>query len=84
MPNRLPTGNAVYKESEIPVYESFVRSSESNERNLRHIEGTLKQVAITWRAANGVGESNDQRSESEISKLESNDRNLSQCVGTLR
>ncbi len=77
MSDRRPSGNGVCKESEIPVYESFVRSSELDERNLRCIAGTLKRVEMTWRPANGVVESNDQRLESEISKLESNDRNLS-------
>lgn len=76
MPDRRRCGNAVCKESEIPVYESFVRGSESNERNLRCIAGTLRQVEVTWRGANGGRESNDQRSESKISKPESNERNL--------
>ncbi|MDH2091674.1 hypothetical protein N5K21_23360 [Rhizobium pusense] len=71
-------------ESEIPVYESFFWGSESNDRNLRSMAGTLKQVEMTWPGANGVAESNDRRSESEISKLESNERNLSQCMGTLK
>jgi len=84
MPDRFPTGNAVCQESEIPVYESFVRSSESNERNLRCIAGTLKLVEMTWRGANGGRESNEQCSESEISNPESNERNLSQFVGTSR
>ncbi|OCP21336.1 hypothetical protein BC361_24930 [Ensifer sp. LC54] len=76
MSDHRPSGNAVCAESTIPVYESFFWSSESNERNLRCIAGTLKQVEVTWRGANGVRESKDQRSESEISKPESNDRNL--------
>jgi hypothetical protein len=84
MPEHRRCGNAVCMESEISVYESFVCGSESNERNLRCIAGTLKQVEMTWPGANGGRESNNQCSESEISKLESNERNLSQRMGTSR
>jgi len=71
-------------ESEIPVYESFFWGSESNERKLRSIAGTLRQVETSWRGTNGGRESNDQRLESKISDLESNERNLSRCAGTLK
>lgn len=84
MSDRRPSGNGVCKESEIPVYESFVRSSESNERNLRYIVGTLKQVEMSCGGVNGGRESNNQHSESKISKLESNDRNLFRRADTLR
>ena len=84
MPDRCHRGNAVCMESEIPVYESFFWGSESNERNLRSIADTLKQVETTWRGTNGGRESNDQRFESKISDLESNDRNLSRRMGTLK
>ncbi|MNE45259.1 hypothetical protein D3C80_1395350 [compost metagenome] len=71
-------------ESEIPVYESFYWGSESNERNLRSVADTLRQVEISWRGTNGGRESNDQRSESKISHLESNERNLSRRADTLK
>ncbi|UXS03265.1 hypothetical protein [Agrobacterium tumefaciens] len=71
-------------ESEIPVYESFYWGSESNERNLRSITGTLRQVEISWRGTNGGRESNGQRLESKISDLESNERNLSRRADTLK
>ncbi|MEW9525940.1 hypothetical protein MRBLRH8O_003802 [Agrobacterium radiobacter] len=71
-------------ESEIPVYESFFWGSESNERNLRSIADTLRQVEISWRGTNGGRESNDKRLESKISDLESNERNLSRCADTLK
>ncbi|WP_273728974.1 hypothetical protein [Brucella gallinifaecis] len=84
MPDRRRCGNAVCMESEIPVYESFFLGSESNERNLRSIAGTLRQVEISWRGTNGGRESNDQRLESKISDLESNERNLSRRADTLK
>jgi hypothetical protein len=84
MSDRRLSGNGVCKESEIPVYESFALSSESNERNLRYIAGTLKQVEMSCGGVNGGRESNGQRLESKISKLESNDRNLSRRADTLR
>ncbi|MDH1271373.1 hypothetical protein N5C81_27645 [Rhizobium pusense] len=71
-------------ESEIPVYESFFWGSESNERNLRSIAGTLRQVEISWRGPNGGRESNEQRLESKISNHESDERNLSRRAGTLK
>ncbi|MGY5811708.1 hypothetical protein ACXHXG_28890 [Rhizobium sp. LEGMi198b] len=74
LPARMATPFA--SESEILVHESFAQRFESNERNLKHVAGTLRQIEITCTLANGVRESKHQNNESEIWNSESNERNL--------